>query len=177
MEPAPQAQDNKNIPNDFDILPDESHHHQMDMNVIAEQENPVNMEVENPENVLEDLETNNDELKWIEPKPVRKLNFLRSAKKVAMEENDDHQNITNQIDPIPKIQGSIQSSRVRRKNKANNLPPGSTPYLKKTRVRVSNAASENDPFPDPVSSSTTTAGFTWNNPILERPKNLEIDWR
>ena len=146
--------------NNFDILPgDET---SMDMiNNVEEQDLVSNMEVEKPEDSLEEAMLN-----WIDTKPVRKLNF-HSAKKDAAE----HQ---NNLIGHPKIEGLLQSSRVRRKNKANTLPPGSTPYVKKTRVRVSNA-SENDP-PMDVSSSTTT-GFTWNNPILERPKNLEIDWR
>ena len=163
LEP-PQAQDN-NIPNDdFEILPE---CHQMDLDVVEQEQDLVNMELENPENALEVLETNTDDVTWIEPKPVRKLNFHSAKTKKDAEEDDQN---TNQIDPIiPQIEGSIQSSRVRRKNKASNLPPGSTPYLKKTKIRVANA-SETD-------VSTTTTGFTWNNPILERPQNLEIDWR
>ena len=143
--------------NNFDnILPGDETSMDMINNVEEEQDLVSNMEVEKPEDSLEEAMLN-----WIDTKPVRKLNF-HSAKKDAAE----HQ---NNLIGHPKIEGLLQSSRVRRKNKASNLPPGSTPYLKKTKIRVANA-SETD-------VSTTTTGFTWNNPILERPQNLEIDWR
>ena len=109
------------------------------------------------QNLSEDIRTDtlisHESYYPVEYKPMRKLNF---------EPNKP------EFDPqLPKMQGMVKGKSVTRK-KPKSLPPGCSPYLKSEKLRVLSTEKETSP---------NQLGLQWNNPILPRPIELNLDWR
>ena len=109
------------------------------------------------------------EFSFNEPKSIRKLDFEPQISTFPVSQLSTYSNSR-------KIEGNIKvpssTSNMVKRRKPPTLPPGSTPYLKKEKVKIPLQGK------DFGEASSFAAGLEWNNPILQVPKDsLTFDWR
>ena len=111
-----------------------------------------------------------NEFSFNEPRSIRKLDF-ESQKSTFTESQLSSSNSTRKIEGNIKVPSS--SLNVVQRRKPSTLPPGSTPYLKKEKIKMPLERKDTE-----EATSSFAAGLEWNNPILQVPKDLlDFDWR
>ena len=110
------------------------------------------------------------EFSFNEPRSIRKLDF-EPQKSTFTESQLSSSNSTRKIEGNIKVPSS--SLNVVQRRKPSTLPPGSTPYLKKEKIKMPLERKDSE-----EAASSFAAGLEWNNPILQVPKDLlDFDWR
>ena len=111
-----------------------------------------------------------NEFSFNEPRSIRKLDF-EPQKSTFTESQLSSSNSSRKIEGNIKVPSS--SLNVVQRRKPSTLPPGSTPYLKKEKIKMPLERKDSE-----EATSSFAAGLEWNNPILQVPKDLlDFDWR